>query len=102
MGYEHYSLRRTTLRLVLLISIISCSCVIVAFSLSYFHQIRAENAEKADPVYVDFKIQTTHQLMVFDLPSKQTINENKNPQVNNVIAQLILEADSYLSKKVSQ
>jgi hypothetical protein len=37
--------------------------------------------------------------MVFDLPSKQNINENKTPSVNNLIKQLVAKANSYLSQK---
>ena len=47
----------------------------------------------------DFKSQTPLQLMAFDLPSKQTINENEDPVVNDLIIKLVAEADSYLSQK---
>ncbi|HJR84546.1 MAG TPA: alginate lyase family protein [Nitrososphaeraceae archaeon] len=98
--YENFNLEPITLRSVVLISIILWSSVIVGFTLSYFYPTNPINAEKVHSIYVDFKFQTTPQLMVFDLPSKLTINENKNPVVKDLISQLIVEADSYLSKKV--
>jgi Alginate lyase len=85
--------------MVMLFSIILWSCVIIAFSLSYVYQISANAVEKVDSVNGDLKFQTSPQLVLFDLPSKQTINENRNPLVTDLIGQLVTEADSYLSKK---
>jgi len=40
-------------------------------------------------------------MVMFDLPSKQAIKDNKNPVVQDSLKQLIAKADSYLTEEAS-
>ena len=97
-AYRHSSLVASTLRLVLLISLFFWANVFVVSSLSYPYQIAAVK-QIVNSTHHDLKSQPSPQLMVFELPSKQTISENDDPVVNDLIIQLAAEADSYLSQK---
>ena len=88
----------STLSLVLLISLFFWSNVFVVSSLSYPYPIQTVK-QIANSTHRDLKSQTSRQLMVFELPPKQTISENEDPVVNDLIMQLVAEADSYLSQK---
>ena len=97
-AYRHSSLVPSTLRLVLLISLSFWFNVFVASSLSHSYQIVAAK-QIVNSTHHDLKSQTPLQLMAFDLPSKQSINENEDPVVSDLIIKLVAEADSYLSQK---
>ena len=97
-AYRHSSLIPSTLRLVLLISLFFWFNVLVVSPSSHSYQIAAAK-QIMNSTDHNLKSQTSLQLMTFDLPSKQTINENEDPIVNDLIIKLVAEADSYLSQK---
>ena len=97
-AYRHSSLIPSKLRLVLLISLFFWFNVLVVSPSSHSYQIAAAK-QIMNSTDHNLKSQTSLQLMTFDLPSKQTINENEDPVVNDLIIKLVAEADSYLSQK---
>ena len=77
-AYRHSSLIPSTLRLVLLISLFFWFNVLVVSPSSHSYQIAAAK-QIMNSTDHNLKSQTSLQLMTFDLPSKQTINENEDP-----------------------
>jgi hypothetical protein len=64
-------------------------------------QVSAGDERITNYTYEDIKSQTLPQMVMFDLPSKQTIKDNKNPVVQDSLKQLLAHADSYLTEKAS-
>lgn len=99
--YNHPNSIYGTLREVLLISIIVWSGIFGLLVLLHPTQVGAKDQIITNYPYEDIKSQTLPQMIMFDLPSKQAIKDNKNPVVQDSLKQLIAKADSYLTEEAS-
>jgi hypothetical protein len=90
-----------TLRAVLLISIIIWSGIVGLSGLMHPTQVSAEDQRITNYPHGDIKSQSLPQIVMFDLPSKQAIKDNKNPVVQESLKQLLAQADSYLTEEAS-
>jgi hypothetical protein len=65
------------------------------------NQVDAEDKGSLNYTYQDSKLQTFPQMVLFDLPSRQAIEDNRNPVVQDLLQQLLARADSYLLEKAN-
>ena len=99
--YNHIKSSSGSLRIVPSISIITWSCIIALSGLLYPTQVDAGEQGLINYSYNDSNSHTLPQIVVFDLPSKQAINDNKNPLLQGTIKQLLAQADFYLTENAS-
>ena len=59
--------------------------------------VGSEDVKSLKPTIDNDKFRTIPQMLVFNLPPKDTIVDNKNPIVQESLRHLIARADSYLS-----
>jgi hypothetical protein len=100
-GHNHPNSITGTLRAVLLISIIVWSSIFGLLGLLHVKQVGAEDQRITNYPYKDIKSQELPQTVMFELPSKQAIKDNKNPIVQDSLKQLLAQADSYLTQEAS-
>lgn len=99
--YNHIKPSSGSLGIVPSISIITWSCIIALSGLLHPTQVDAGEQGLINYSYNDSNSHTLPQIVAFDLPSKQAINDNKNPLLQGTIKQLLAQADFYLTENAS-
>jgi Alginate lyase len=98
--YNHINSSFASLRKVPSISIITWSCILALLGLMHPSQVEAWDQRMMN-YSDDISSHTLPQLVVFDLPSKRAMNDNKNPLLQGTIKQLLAQADFYLTENAS-
>ena len=93
--HKYFSLESKSIWPFLLIPMILGPSVFVVPDLFHPNQISAENKPLMNYPY-SVQSQGLPRLIVFDLPTKETIGENTDPIVKELIRHLVAKADSYL------
>jgi hypothetical protein len=99
--WNYYNLNAVSgfLQVAMLISIILCSSVLGIFGFLHPKQVGAAEQQMTNYPYGDIKFQILPQSIMFDLPLKHTIKDNKNQVVQDSLKQFLVQADSYLTKE---
>lgn len=84
---------------ILFISTIVLSSAFLFLILLHSNHTYAQDEGSQDPLYKDSKLQPDQQTILFELPSREYIQEFENPSVKDLLKRLLGKADSYLLEK---
>jgi hypothetical protein len=85
--------------MIMLVSIILSSSTIGLFDFLHSKQVGAVEQRITNPPYYDIKSEVLPQSVIFDLPLKNAIKDNKNQIAQESFKQLLGQAESYLTKE---
>jgi hypothetical protein len=99
--YNHLTSLSGRLQVSMLISVIIWSSALGLFGLLYPKQVGGVQRLITNHPNIDIKSQILPQTVMFDLPLKPAMKDNKNQVVQDSLKQLLAQADSYLTKKAT-
>lgn len=99
--YNHLNSISRLLQVAMLVSIILWSSTLGLFGFLHPKQVGAVEQRITNYPYEDIKSQVLPQSVMFDLPLKHLIKDNKNQVVQDSLKQLLAQADSYLTKEAT-
>jgi len=101
LDYNHLNSKSGLLQVAMLVSIIFWSSTLGLFGFLHPNQVGSVEQRITNYYYDDIKSQVLPQSVMFDLPLKHAIKDNKNQVVQDSFKQLLAQADSYLTKEAT-
>jgi hypothetical protein len=100
-GYAHLNSISGLLQIIMVVSMILTSSTLGLFDYLHPKQVGAVEQRITNSPYDEVKSQVAPQSVIFDLPLKHAVKDNKNQIAQESLKQLLGLADSYVTKEAT-